>query len=64
METIKAMDYEEFEQSCLFLVDVDSVLLFRLLESQGYDYWLQKQAFASFMPSRHESRKLDKAMVE
>lgn len=41
-DTIKAMEYEEFEQSCSVLVAADVVLLFRLLESQGYDYWLQK----------------------
>jgi len=64
IESIKNMEYEEFEQSCSVLVTADVVLFFRLLESQGYDYWLQKQAFASFMPSKRETRKLDKSLIE
>lgn len=58
------MDDEEFVGSCSILVATDVVLLFRLLESQGYDFWLQKQAFASFMPSKREPRRLDKNMIE
>ena len=41
----------------------DIVLLFRFLESQGYDYWLQKIAYPSFRPSK-SSRKFDATMIE
>ena len=46
-EAAKDMEYEEFEQTCCLLAAADVVLLFRFLGSQGYDFWLQKQAFAS-----------------
>ena len=41
------MPYDEFEQTCSLLAAADVVLLFRFLGAQGYDYWLQRQAFAS-----------------
>jgi hypothetical protein len=46
-ESIQEMDLEEFVQTCAMLASTDVVLLFRLLEAHGYDYWLQKIAFAS-----------------
>lgn len=42
------MDCEEFEQTCSVLIAADVILLFRFLASQGYDFWLQKQAHSSF----------------
>lgn len=41
----------------------DIVLLFRFLESQGYDYWLQKMAYPSFRPPK-SSRKFDATLIE
>lgn len=49
-ESVKAMELEDFEQTCSVVVPADVVLLFRFLECQGYDYWLQKQAYSSFKP--------------
>ena len=46
-EAVRGMPLEEFEQTCSVLAAADVVLLFRFLASQGYDFWLQKQAFAS-----------------
>ena len=47
LEAISGIMYDEFEQTCSLLAAADVVLLFRFLGAQGYDYWLQRQAFAS-----------------
>lgn len=47
-ESIKAMDYENFELMCRTIAEGDVILLYKLLESQGYDCWLQKVAHPSF----------------
>ena len=41
-ESLKSMEFEEFEQTCSMLIAADVVLLFRFLGSQGYDFWLEK----------------------
>lgn len=62
-ESIKAMEFEEFEQTCSVLVAADVILLFRFLECQGYDYWLQKLAHSSFKPTT-QPQKFDTTLIE
>ena len=63
VDSVKEMEREEFEQTCSVLIAADVVLFFRLLESQGYDYWLQRRANCSFMPPT-QSEKFDKLLIE
>lgn len=46
------------------LVAADVILLFRFLESQGYDYWLQKSAYPSFKPPIKQSSKFNCSLIE
>lgn len=62
-ETLGTMDFETFEQTCTALAVAGTVALFRFLESQGYDYWLQKMSYSSFRPPR-SSKKFDASLIE
>jgi hypothetical protein len=49
-EAIRAGTLEEFMEKCQILIQTDILLLFKLLETQGFDMWLQESAYATVRP--------------
>lgn len=50
---IKEMELEVFKELCLTIANADSLVLFKFLQSQGYDVWLEQRAYSTILPAAH-----------